>query len=537
MSILFRSASAASLAALMFASASLHAVVPTAPHKSITVSQVTDTQVTVSPDHKLLLADIQGIIYSMPFAGGAAKPLTSPFTEANHPVWSAKAGLVVIQSYAGGTFHIWSMHPDGSGLKQITFGHGDDREPRVSPDGTTIAFTSDRAFEGSYDIYTVPLAGGEPKRITKAPADEYGPNWSPDGSSLVFISGTGIAGKSIESIDLKSGMERTILSVNPENSRVEAPSYSPDGKKLAYVLFGGAGMFMNDAHLVVTSADGATPIYTGKAVDTFPFPAEWLSNSSLIYTGDGKIITTDLTASTETPLDFTAPIPTSRPRYIYKHYDFDSTAPHAVKGIYAPALSPDGKQVAFVALNQLYVMTIGGKPLPITNDLYYKQGPAWSPDGKTLAYVSDRDGIENIYLHDVSSPDSITDRRAAPSPSAQIMPAWSPDGKQIAFQDQTMATLIADVATGKITPLDPTTFFPGRASFSPNGKTLAIATIKPYTKRSREGTSAIVTIDLATGKQDTFSPAPFESITTRTEDGPIYSPDGKEMAFVKDDLL
>jgi Tol biopolymer transport system component len=538
MSILPRSASAASLAALLFAAAPLHAVVPAAvPHKTITVSQVTDTQVTVSPDHKLLLADIQGILYSMPFGGGAAKPITSPLTEANHPVWSAKAGLVIFQSYAGGTFHIWSMHPDGTLLKQITNGHGDDREPRVSPDGATIAFTSDRAFEGSYDIYTVPVAGGEPKRITKSPADEYGPNWSPDGSSLVFISGTGIAGKSIESIDLKSGVQRTVLSVNPETSRVEAPSYSPDGTKLAYVLFGGAGMFMNEAHLVVVSVPDGAPIYTGKAVDTFPFPAEWLSNSSLIYTGDGKIITTDLTASTETPLVFTAPIPTNRPKYTYKHYDFDSTTPHAVKGIYAPALSPDGKQVAFVALNQLYVMTIGSKPLPITNDLYYKQGPAWSPDGKTLAYISDRDGVENIYLHDTSSPDSITDRRAAPSTSAQIMPAWSPDGKKIAFQDQTMATLLADVATGKITPLDPTTFFPGRASFSPNGKTLAIATIKPYTKRYREGTSAIVTIDLATGKQDTFSPAPFESVTTRTEDGPIYSPNGKEIAFVMDDLL
>jgi hypothetical protein len=66
---------------------------------------------------------------------------------------------------------------------------------------------------------------------------------------------------------------------------------------------------------------------------------------------------------------------------------------------------------------------------------------------------------------------------------------------------------------------------------------LAIATIKPYTKRYREGTSSIVTVDLATGKQESFSPAPFESVTTRTEDGPIYAPNGKEMAFVMDDLL
>jgi Tol biopolymer transport system component len=86
-------------------------------------------------------------------------------------------------------------------------------------------------------------------------------------------------------------------------------------------------------------------------------------------------------------------------------------------------------------------------------------------------------------------------------------------------------------------PLAPSTFFPGRASFSPNGKTVAIATIKPYTKRFREGTSSMLMVDLASGKTQFFAPAPYESVTTRTEDGPIYAPNGKEMAFVMDDLL
>ncbi len=208
-----------------------------------------------------------------------------------------------------------------------------------------------------------------------------------------------------------------------------------------------------------------------------------------------------------------------------------------MKGIYAPALSPDGKQIAFVALNQLYLMTIGSAPVALTHDTFYKQGPAWSPDGKTLAYVSDRDGIENIYLHDVSSPDTSADKQVSPSKTAQIMPAWSPDGKLIAFQDQTGATLLVDVATGTTKPLAPLTFFPGRPAFSANGKTVAIATIKPYTKRFREGTSSILTVDVATGKTQFFAPAPFASVTTRTEDGPIYSPNGKEMAFVMDDVL
>jgi Tol biopolymer transport system component len=475
--------------------------------------------------------DLQGLLYTMPIAGGAAKQITTPYQEASHPDWSAKGDLVAIQSYAGGTFHIWTMRPDGSGLHQLTTGHGDDREPRISPDGKTIVFASDRAFKGNYDVWTVDIATGALKQITSAEADEFEPTWSPDGAQIVFVSGTGIQGKTIEAITLADGKQTTIATST--SGRVEAPSFSPDGKSLSYTQFSGAGMFMNGAHLVVTGAAQ----YTGKAEDTFPFPAIWLSNSELLYTADGKVLRTDLTAKSESPIPFTASIKSIRPQYPHKVYDFDSTAAHQVKGIFAPALSPDGKQVAFVALNELYVMTIGSAPVALTHDSFYKQGPAWSPDGKTLAYVSDRDGIENVYLHDVSAKDTSADKRPAPSKSAQIMPAWSPDAKLIAFQDQTGATLTLDVATGTVKPLAPLTFFPGRPAFSSNGKTVAIATIKPYTKRFREGTSSILTVDVASGKTEFFAPAPFESITTRTEDGPIYSPNGKEMAFVMDDLL
>ena len=523
---------------LTAASATAQAAKPAsaAGAKTITVSEGTDMAVTVSPDRKTMLMDLQGLIFSVPFAGGNAKQITTPYQEASHPEYSPDGKLVALQSYAGGTFHIWTMHPDGTGMKQITTGHGDDREPRISPDGKTIAFSSDRAMKGSYDIWTVDIASGALRQITSSDEDEFEPAWRPDGKAIAFVSGAGIAAKSVELIDLATSTQSHIAVIDPARGRVDAPSFSPDGSHISFVQFAGSGLFMSGARLVVTNAQGDM-IYTGKADDAFPFAATWLSNNELVYTGDGHILKTDITAHSETQIPFTAGIHSIRPQYARKVYHFDSTEARRVKGIYAPALSPDGKQIAFVALNQLYVMKIGSAPVALTDDTFYKQGPAWSPDGKTLAYVSDKDGIENVYLHDMSAPSTDRDKRVSPSQEAQIMPAWSPDGKLIACQDHTGATVLLTVATGAMKPLAPDTFFPGRPAFSASGETVAIATIKPYTKRFREGTSSILTVDVATGKTEFFAPAPFESITTRTEDGPVYAPNGKEMAFVMDDLL
>jgi Tol biopolymer transport system component len=474
----------------------------------------------------------------LPVAGGKAKQLTGPLVEASHPEFSPDGRLLALQSYQGGTFHIWLMKPDGTGLRQLTKGHGDDREPRFSPDGKTIAFASDRGFKGSYDVWTVDVASGELKQITSGEADEYEPAWSPDGRSLAFVNGVfvngppgvgGVQGRTIEAIDLASGATKTLASTGKAPGRLESPSWSKDGR-LAYVQLFGAGAFVDSAKLMV---DGK--VVSGTNDDTFPFPAAWASPTTLFYTANGKIRKLDLAAKTEAVVPFTAEIVSKRPVYAGKNFGFDATAAKQVKGVFAPALSPDGKRIAFVALNQLYLLEVGQSvPKALTHDSFYKQGTAWSPDGRWLAYVSDKGGIENIYLLDVNSGE---ERQPAPSKSAQIFPAWSPDGKTMAFQEQTGATLLLDLATGKTSPLAPATFFPGRPAFSTNGKTVTIATVKPYSHRFREGTSSILAVDVASKKTEWFEPAPFESISTRTEDGPVYSPDGKEMVFVMDDLL
>ena len=157
---------------------------------------------------------------------------------------------VVLQSYQGGTFHIWLMKPDGTGLRQITTGHGDDREPRFSPDGKTVAFSSDRAFKGSYDVWTVDVASGKLTQITSGVDDEDEPAWSPDGKQLAYVDGVfvpgagvgGVQGRTIVAVEVDTGKTRTLASVGKTPGRFESPSWSKDGK-LAYVELFGAGTY------------------------------------------------------------------------------------------------------------------------------------------------------------------------------------------------------------------------------------------------------------------------------------------------------
>ena len=482
----------------------------------VRLRQGTDIAARISPDGKQIAFDLVGVLWLVPAAGGKAKRLTSDLFDLTQPDWAPDGRTLVFQSYRDGAFNLWTIHPDGSGLRQLTEGPFDHREPRYSPDGTKIAFSSD--LGGSYGIHTLDLGTGKITTIADTTAEEYEPAWSPDGSKLAFV----VDNTKIDVVTVADGTRSTAVTV-PAGQVIHNPEWTPDGTDLLYSLVaGGKAELMR----------GTTALVTGEEV--FPFRASF-HGGEFVYTADGAIRRRALAGGAATDIPFEAEVTVQRPDYRKRRRDFDSLKPRPVVGIASPVLSPDGRSVAFRALNDIYTMRVGEPPRPLTRDHWWKSDPAWSPDGRYLSYATDRGGKLDIWIRDLRTG---ADRQLTNLPNAAaVSGSWSRDGSKIAFLDQTGAVHTVDVADGTVKQIYAATFEPGRPTWSADGRTVALAAIKPYSARYREGLSKILLVDVASGAGRYVDPMPHRSLQTRGDDGPVWSPDGTRMAFVVASVL
>jgi Tol biopolymer transport system component len=518
-SLLAGAAGAATVAGLGTGTAAEAAVPRTsAGGRTVRLGEGTDIAAQISPDGRRIALDAVGVLWVLPASGGAARRLTSDLYDIAQPEWSPDGRQIAFQSYREGVFDLWLIRPDGSGLRRLTHGPYDHREPRFSPDGRRLVFSSD--LTGSYGIHTIALDGGAITPVTDTTVEEYEPAWSPDGTRIAFV----VANTRIDVVDVKTGARTTAVTV-PADQVIHSPSWTPDGKDLVYavVLSGRSELWRSGTALV-----------TGEEV--FPFRVSWHSADEFVYTADGKIRRRSLSGGgAPRDIGFSAAVTVGAPAYVKRRRDFDSTRPKPVVGIGSPVLSPDGEQVAFRALNDIYTMRIGQAPKPLTRDHWWKSFPAWSPDGRYLSYSSDRAGKLDIWIRDLRTGE---DRRLTALPdAAAVSGTWSRDGSHLAFLDQTGALYTVEVASGNVQRVFAATFEPGRPTWSADGNVIALAAIRPYSARYREGLSKILLVDRRTGAGTYVDPLPDRSIQTRGDDGPVWSPDGTKMAFVVASVL
>ena len=509
---------------------------------SVVVSEGTSMSVSIAPDGRTLAIDLQGTVWTLPSTGGAAKAVTDFYNDARHPTFSPDGKTIAFQGYRGGTYDIWAVQVDGINQRQLTRGPFDDREPAWSHDGTRVAFSSDRgesisagqtaAGIGNYNIWILDTRNGQLTQVTKDRADDFMPTWSPDDSEIAFISTRG-GGQAIWTMNVSSGAERR---VSAEGVRADAPSWGPGGK-IVYHSTAGNGSQLEADGVGLTGDENA-----------FPFRASWASASEIVYVSDGKIRRRSLDGTASRTIDFSATLPVraaSFPREAVGSRSRVLPPPTShvrrpVKGVLSPAISPDGQAIAFAALGDLYVHTLGAKSDNLTSDRFLDTEPAWSPDGRFLAWSTDRAGqLLDIWIYDVKTG---TKRRLTSTEGSAMGAAWSPDGKRIAFLNvdgvwRRASVNVVDVATGEVRQIHAPLFGPGNPTWSKDGQRVIIAALTPYSGRFREGTNQLLSLAVAGGDSVWSAPVPHQSIDSRVGNGPVISPDGSRMAVVYEGKL
>ncbi|WP_192805136.1 amidohydrolase family protein [Noviherbaspirillum aerium] len=490
----------------------------TGPTREVTVEfqQGTNMAASPSPDGSRIAFTAQGALWVIPAAGGTATRITGWEVEPTAPVWSPDGKLIAFQNYTPqGNYHLYTIEPNGANLKEITTGGFDDREPAWTPDSGSLVFASDRSSDGQYKIWRVALSGGAPVQITKGPGAESNPVVSPDGTQIAYVDTNRVFRTAY------SGSEAATL-LGPG----AFPAWAPNGQGLAFQT---AERALNVGGREVTSGE-----------DLFPFPVRWLPDGRFLYTADGKIRIRDSAGGSARDVPFNASITVKRPNFTRtKERQFNNLDPRQVMGISAPALSPDGRRIAFVALNDVWVMTIGEAPVRLTNDKDRDGSPQWTADGSAVYFSSERGNAGALAVDQVEVASGRRTRLASIAAKSMVTPKLSPTGDRIAYTTGSGQLEIWNIAARSAQVITPSISTQVSTPYwMPDGSRIMLVDNERINNRFREGYNKLRVIDVAS-REARFYPVapPPQQISERDEGAAALSPDGKTVAFIMDSVL
>ncbi len=434
--------------------------------------------------------------------GGRVRLLVSSDTQLSSPNLSGDGKMIVYVLQEKGQTDLFVSRAGGGGRLRLTNDDLPEADPKFSPDGEKVVFTRLPRGSTTGEICTVAALGGD---VTRLVEDASYPAWSPDGTRVAYVSRKAGQSLTLSTIAVDGSDPQTVLHADAAYPFIRYPAWSPDGKKLAFAR---------------SSGGVAAEIWMARASDGSDL-RQITKDASVVFsdepqfTADGKGILHKSNRGGAVNL-WLQPIAGGAPKQLTTGSGPDES----------PSVSRDGA-VAFLnsrSRNTLYLAPVqGGEAKDIFTHPWFLWAPAFSPDGREIAFSqSEADGSWHIWTAPVEGG---TPKRITNSSRGEVYPRYSADGKWIYFFDWVAPRRVWRTPRegGPMEPFSPENYpEDAYADPSPDGKAIAVA------RSDKE------IVRIYVGATRGWGSGEAKALTQAGSTLPRWSPDGKWILYSRD---
>ena len=323
-------------------------------------------------------------------------------------------------------------------LHPLTSDGGLTAYPAISRDGKFVAFASDRSRENNLDIWIQQIGGSEPVRLTSDPADETDPDFSPDGSVIAFRSEKN--GGGIYTVPALGGSPVLLAPLG------HSPHFSPDGLWIAYSVGGAATSNPGSAGVYIISARGGVPraIHPEMATATNPVWSPGSDRLLVVGRQDGKKPAGEQLDWWVLPIEGGTPQRTGVFARLRAQNLLQAQFPHDFP-IPWDWRQGDGDQILFDAssvwgqTDNLWEidLTSTGPAQRVTLGPGLQRHASWSADGRRLVFAAEELNF-SVWLQPLDAATGIgrgAPTRLSDEVSEELTPSISWDGTRIAYEN------------------------------------------------------------------------------------------------------
>ncbi|HEX9704693.1 MAG TPA: amidohydrolase family protein, partial [Gemmatimonadales bacterium] len=413
-----------------------------------TATKGTWISLDVSPDGKTIAFDLLGDLYTIPSTGGKATRLTSGLAYDAQPRYSPDGKKLVFVSDRSGGDNVWTMSTDLKDTTQITQGNGSLYvSPEWTPDGNYIVVSRAGGLGGAHKLTMYHADGKGSLPVIREPAARktVGAAFTPDGRYIWYAGRNGdwqynalFPQYQLFRYDRERGTSTLMTSRYGSGFR---PAVSPDGKWLVYGTRDKSETGLRLRSLESGEEDWlAYPVQRDEMesrapLDVLPGYSFTPDSRAIVLSYGGEIWRVPVDKGAATKIPFQAAVQVDVGPEVKFAYRVDTAASVTARQIRSPAVSPDGRHVAFTAFSRLWVKDLpNGEARRLTSADVGEFHPIWSPDGQWVAFVTwdDRAG-GHIWKAPVAGGGRGGARavQLTRTPALYYNLAWSPDGNRI----------------------------------------------------------------------------------------------------------